>query len=243
MYVSFINSTRSKIAHRLRDNSPQPTEPQDETDELKRELGRETSTGVKLRRFTSALDTTEDDADFENEGGKDISEDFDSDDESNDLPTDMTLFRDCVIKSQAYRWLVETMLCEATQTLVSLDIRSAIWEKVFRSIHPREGRKALKSQQPTRAYQVTFVVDWDSQAFTSQTGLRGRDESDSGVIELGKMLTLTGVVEDCQALTVSQYLSQTWPTTGQHVLDLIQAVIEARPGDHRSGVFSIPAAV
>lgn len=91
---------------------------------------------------------------------------------------------------------------------------SRIRAEVFRTL-PRPSRVSI-GYVPT--YSAFFIVDWPLKAFL-QSQLRR-----VGECELGHVLTISGTLCDAQALTCNEYMEQTWPSSGIHLVRLIQSL-------------------
>ncbi|KAE8137306.1 hypothetical protein BDV38DRAFT_88339 [Aspergillus pseudotamarii] len=91
-------------------------------------------------------------------------------------------------------------------------------EEIYDTIHdftavPREVSRRMAPE----TLNITFHVEWKlpkDQAYPT-----------SPDYALGSFVTITGSASDAQALSCSEYLRQTWPTTGIKVLDLVQQVL------------------
>ncbi|KAI0446019.1 hypothetical protein F4803DRAFT_569193 [Xylaria telfairii] len=66
---------------------------------------------------------------------------------------------------------------------------------------------------------VRFEVDWDPSNFLIKQ-FEGQARG-----ELGSTLTLTGSFEDAQATTCMSYMQQTWPSSGEHTVKLLNEVL------------------
>lgn len=77
--------------------------------------------------------------------------------------------------------------------------------------------------------QVIFTAPWDPISFIEE---QGYDPDIEDI--LGKVITLTGSSADVQAATCEQYLCQTWPSTGRHMLRIIGDTIQRKEAHSRS---------
>lgn len=101
-------------------------------------------------------------------------------------------------------------------TRASPDIMQDIKEKVLSAFpKPRISRKA-----PLQAYEAAFELDWDPLSFVQE-----QQYTETPGEALKRAITLTGTGSDAQAVTTIEYLSQTWPTTGAHIMRLVTDVI------------------
>ncbi|OQV01785.1 hypothetical protein CLAIMM_07079 [Cladophialophora immunda] len=71
---------------------------------------------------------------------------------------------------------------------------------------------------------MNFDVDWDPVSFIKGEGY---DEAENEAI--GNVLTITGTANNAQALTCLEYLIQTWPLSGPHIIEVVKAVIHGGP--------------
>jgi hypothetical protein len=86
--------------------------------------------------------------------------------------------------------------------------------------------RAIPDAEEPITYTTTFQLAWDLDSFFKEQLYHGElDEV------LDRVITLTGSLEDAQAMICGQYLSQTWPSNGQSVLDLLKVVLRKTPGN------------
>ena len=68
---------------------------------------------------------------------------------------------------------------------------------------------------------MTFTADWNPTEFLCQ---QFGSQCDISRL-LGEVLTFTGTATDAQILPCSEYLDQTWPTTGLAFLELLRKAL------------------
>jgi hypothetical protein len=147
-------------------------------------------------------------------------EPFENDDtfEDDTEPTsDASPYRDFIVKTPAYSWLVASLQREATLTRATPNLMENIRGKILGALPSchKVSRKA-----PSLEYKATFELDWDPLSFVKeQQYTENPDEA------LERAITLTGSANDAQAMTTREYLSQTWPATGKHVMRLVTDVV------------------
>lgn len=214
--VFLANGYQRNITEKFRDDFRQRFTSANDTERSYEEEKKKST--VKKPRYASILEAQETDSNTENE-------EEDEERNSDSLSMDIDIFRQFVIKSPAYKWLIDTMFVEVTQTnsTASQDIRSAIWGNVFHSLHPRTGERLLTRQRPTQPHRITFTLDWDLRSFLKRRRVGGADYD----AEFENIVTLTGTAQECQALTIGQYLLQAWPSSGRPMLQLIQKFLGA----------------
>ncbi|KAK6811024.1 hypothetical protein RU639_013191 [Aspergillus parasiticus] len=86
----------------------------------------------------------------------------------------------------------------------------------------------ISRKSSAEAYTVTFVIDWNPLSFLNDQGYK---EEPGEAVE--RAITLTGTAEDAQALPCAQYLCQTWPSTGGHIIQLVKDIVRAGPGSRQ----------
>lgn len=133
-------------------------------------------------------------------------------------------YRDFIVKTPAYSWLVTSVQREATLTRATPDIMEDIREKILRSWPSfyKVSRRASSQE-----YKATFELDWDPLSFVKE-----QQYAESPDEALERAITLTGSVNNAQAMTTGEYLSQTWPATGKHVMRLVTDVVRNTADHH-----------
>jgi hypothetical protein len=77
----------------------------------------------------------------------------------------------------------------------------------------------VSRKTPSQEYEATFELLWNPLHY-----LKNQPPHDDAEEVLGGAITLTGTVNDAQALTAPEYLCQVWPDSGMHVMQLITDV-------------------
>ncbi|RSM20212.1 hypothetical protein CDV31_001009 [Fusarium ambrosium] len=76
---------------------------------------------------------------------------------------------------------------------------------------------------------VTFNLDWNPVRFFRNLGIKVPFEE-----ALPKILCLVGSWDEAQALTVADYMNQTWPESGQPLITLLQELVSLPEGEERA---------
>lgn len=147
-------------------------------------------------------------------------EDQDMDQDEEDgierLP-DASPYRNFIVKTPAYDWLIASLQREVTLTRANPDLVDAIGKNILGAL---PSYRKVSRKTASREYKATFLVDWDPLAFLIEQQYAERSE-----IALERAITLTGSANDAYAMTTTKYLSQTWPATGKQVMRLVMDVI------------------
>ncbi|KAJ5984630.1 hypothetical protein N7481_006729 [Penicillium waksmanii] len=146
-------------------------------------------------------------------------------DEESDMP-EFSAYKNFISNVASYEWLLSSLRRELFLAPAKPNIMEAIRKKIITSL-PSSHR--LSRRLSAEAYTVTYVVQWNPLDFLDEQGYQEEPgEALKGVI------TLTGSSEDAQALSCAQYLCQTWPSTGGHILQLIMDIARAGPGSRQT---------
>ena len=142
--------------------------------------------------------------------------DDDDDDDGVDLDSDFYHYKDLVSCNPSFDWLLGALRSEAilqsTHTKVKDELRAVIMTKLRAPRH-------VSRRAATPAYHATFDLDWDPLAF-----VREQEYAEPATVVLKRAIVLNGSTDDAQALTVTDYLTQTWPAHGALVAELILRV-------------------
>lgn len=127
-------------------------------------------------------------------------------------------YRDFIVRTPEYEWLIKTLQRESVSRRASPDILERIGAGILAAL---PSSHHVSRRAPSQRYEVTFVLDWDPLAFLKQ-------QFYNGILDLRKAITITGSASDAQAVTTAEYLIQTWPTGGK-IMKLIEDVTRHPP--------------
>lgn len=134
-----------------------------------------------------------------------------------ELTLDAGLFRDFIVQTPAYSWLVASLQRETTLTRAIPDLMEDIRGEVLGAL-PSSYKVSRKG--PSQEYKATFELAWDPLSFVKE-----QQYTESPEEALERAITLTGTANDAQAMTTREYLCQTWPVTGRHIMQLVADVV------------------
>jgi hypothetical protein len=129
-------------------------------------------------------------------------------------------YRDVVFGSPAYKALVARLKRRARLTQpAETDAMMSIRRRILKELpHERHISRHSESERFTMALRVA----WNPKVFF-QNQYQGFE---AAAELLPRVITLTGSADDAQALPCSDYLFQTWPSTGPHVLNAVKRSLE-----------------
>ncbi len=135
-------------------------------------------------------------------------------------------YRDCLDSSATYKWLLETLKRQALLAAAVPDVRGEIRRKILTSL-PRSKNKVSRKAS-SEAHTAVFEVEWDPASFVKEQKYNANPDA-----AIASAITITGSVQDAQALTTGQYLSQTWDSLA--LLRVIQEVLRRSPEEKPTG--------
>lgn len=140
------------------------------------------------------------------------------------------VYTDVAFNGDAFQWLLSNLKRGYQKDSKAWAIQG-VRDKVSTHFTPLRVIDRKSSPRPETA---CFKVDLDL-----NSGLR-RELIDCTPVEgFSKIITITGTRRDAQALTCRQYLTQTWPVTGPHILAHIEAIMAQNNEKPRMGTGSL----
>lgn len=144
----------------------------------------------------------------------------DDDDEINN-EVDLSLYHGIILKSPSYEWLLSSLKKECILQWGSRQQRIML-DNIRQNILDKLPTGTISKRHPLSACEVTFNLQW-GYAMKRLNGLFAQLKTSE--ILLSELVTVTGCREESQALTVGQYLHQTWPAYGRQLLHVLQKAI------------------
>jgi hypothetical protein len=167
-----------------------------------------------FRELIHAVDVQEDSYD---EDLGEYEEELGIEDEDDPIP-ESNVYRDFIMNTPAYEWLITSLEREAKLTRATPDLMEDVRKNILDAL-PSSHKVSRKVS--SQEYRARFELDWDPLSFVKE-----QEYTESPGEALEKAITLTGTGTDAQALTAGEYLSQTWPATGNHMMQLVAHTIE-----------------
>lgn len=128
---------------------------------------------------------------------------------------------DLVSATTAYQWLVHRLQREFDLEVVAPNFLDTIQNTVRESL-PVE---SISSSTCPQRHSALLQVNWSAWKFFETQEYSGRPDE-----ELERVVTITGASNATQAATCRQYFKQTWPVTGDIVINLIKEILEEATG-------------
>ncbi|EHK16148.1 uncharacterized protein TRIVIDRAFT_132203, partial [Trichoderma virens Gv29-8] len=217
--MAFVHKHRRKIATAFTDISLKQ-------DEEESERGTSDSDGMDLEELMSRWFKKEsiEEVEREEEQGYLGLDALSLEDEEHEggLESWLLSYREFIFGTEAYEWLLARLRREIRLISTEPDTIQTIRDKVLSSlptIHKISKKVSLQSCS------ARFELDWDILGFFKSQGYSNKPDQ---VFE--SVITLTGLCYDAQAATCAQYIHQTWPLTGEAILQLVKEVLRGREG-------------
>ncbi|PCG96133.1 Nucleoside phosphorylase [Penicillium occitanis (nom. inval.)] len=126
-------------------------------------------------------------------------------------------YRECIFGDPAYEWLLRDLQKHCDLVPSSPDLSSEIRKAILQAL---PSQTTFTRQEPSNLYKMTYNMDWDLVSFLNE-----QEYSKENYQALPLVITVTGSREAAQALTCSQYLHQTWPSSAAGILGLLQTLL------------------
>jgi hypothetical protein len=127
--------------------------------------------------------------------------------------------------SEAYRWLISKLHRHNVPSAALPDAMYKIKDNIVGSLPGGALFKQLRRQRQMPFIEITFELNWDPKAYINHLGLFPPSPD---IWE--HILCLTGSWDAAQALTVAEYVHQTWPATGDRLLTFLYELLRAPEG-------------
>ncbi|KAL7812598.1 hypothetical protein V8C44DRAFT_63943 [Trichoderma aethiopicum] len=130
---------------------------------------------------------------------------------------DFSHYQEALTAGPAFQWVIETLKRELSPSSAGLHTMEKISSDILKGLSENQ---EISKRHPPKPSKLTFHVSCDIFAYMQEQGY-AMDAADV----LPRAITLTGSSTNAQALTVRQYMCQTWPTIECHLVQAIQAAL------------------
>ncbi|KAL4909723.1 hypothetical protein BDW74DRAFT_173217 [Aspergillus multicolor] len=126
--------------------------------------------------------------------------------------------------SDAYQWLLLKIHQHGHIALDDPSVVSNIGKTLRNRLRAQQALHKI-SRRKASLVSMAFEVDWNPIQYLTNLGM---ELPAPNVLE--RILCLTGTWNEAQAMTVVEYLRQTWPVSGEHMIALMHKLIELPEG-------------
>jgi hypothetical protein len=136
------------------------------------------------------------------------------DDEDSTHENEISAYHNIIINSPAYKWFLTNLEKESTLQLETPHprIRQQILDKL--------PTRTISKRQNPEIYKINFYHKWDYEMVDKLQHVLS-EESGYLIQPYRPRIVMTGYSQEAQGLTIQQYLAQTWPSTGLHLLNAL----------------------
>jgi len=135
----------------------------------------------------------------------------------------LPIYHGTILDSAAYNWFLASLRKESFLQWSATQPR-VMTESIHQRILDKLPTGTISKQRALCGHEIQFELQWED-----IIERRLEDELFERLIRPGfsfaEFITVTGSLEEAQALTIKQYMSQTWPSNGLQLLDVLQKTI------------------
>jgi hypothetical protein len=122
--------------------------------------------------------------------------------------------------SESYRWLISRLWQHGQLSYEGRDTKSEIGNSLREKLRSQESGRKMSHRRPLSKVLAEFVLQWHPESLGED---QRQDHAFSTTLE--EILCLTGSWHEAQAMTIADYMRQTWPATGEAVIDLFRQLM------------------
>jgi hypothetical protein len=132
-------------------------------------------------------------------------------------------YRSLVTGHPAYKWLLDKVKRDLQLRTAELDLMHGVSGKLIDDVLVMAPLfQTYNCQQTPHVCEMNFDIAWDLCTFLEEQEFEVLPEE-----AFRQAITLTGTVNNAQALTTAQYMSQTWGSMGDELLAILCDAIQS----------------
>ena len=143
--------------------------------------------------------------------------------------SDVIDHKEFICQSHAYRWLLASLRQHCQPFKTTIGPECTIGDLVRDHLRAQEPLQKLSRWKPPASTEMTVHVAWNPVHIAEVLKIK---YPFSGLLE--KVHCMTGATAEAQITTVAAYVRQTWPSTGETVLRLINELVSEPEGQECS---------
>ena len=147
-------------------------------------------------------------------------------------PATLPAYIKTVLDSSSYEWFIASLKKQLLLQLNAMQPHNTV-EAIRQRILEKLPTGSISKKHAPYAHTVTFDIDWQ-EAMEKRLRNEVLEPSLRSSGSLFDYMTVTGSPDEAQALTIRQYMNQTWPANGLQLLDILQGMLTSSNG-HYSG--------
>lgn len=165
--------------------------------------------------------------DLEVPGGLEISEDpetaRDVSEDGHETPLpNLKEYEQFIPETHAYKWLLSKIECHSQLESPGGNCLADIGDSIRTQIRFQQKLRTVSRQVAPASVEISFSLDWSPREF-----ILAQDYDVAPEKVLDHIVCLTGTWRQAQAVTVAEYMAQTWPLTNKPLRDLLKGLLAA----------------
>ncbi|KAH7071152.1 hypothetical protein BKA63DRAFT_517433 [Paraphoma chrysanthemicola] len=127
-------------------------------------------------------------------------------------------FRSLIEPSLSYRWLISKINQYERLVIGDGDAIYEISSELQNKLRAHGSLRKMSHRRPQASVEMEFILDWHPRCLREWSPKL----EDNRSVSMATALSLTGSWHEAQAMTITEYVSQTWPVTGDAVMKLLE---------------------
>jgi hypothetical protein len=157
--------------------------------------------------------------------GLELAEDLDasgflSEDEDESPLPDLKEYEEFISESHAYKWLLSKIEGHSQLESPGGNCLADIGDAIRTQMRSQQKLRTVSRQAAPASVEISFELDWSPREFivAQEYGVAPENVLDN-------IICLTGTWKQAQAMTVAEYMAQTWPLTNEPLRVLLKRVL------------------
>lgn len=125
-----------------------------------------------------------------------------------------------ILESDAYKWLLSKIERHTQLAVPDSDGPAYIGNYIRAQILSQPSLRNVSRRSPPPRVELSLSIDWDPREF-----IKGQEYSTPPEKVFDHIICLTGTWKNAQAMTVAEYMEQTWPLTNEPLRNLMKQAL------------------
>lgn len=142
------------------------------------------------------------------------------DDEDEEPVPNIVDYEEFIPESDAYKWLLSKIERHTQLAVPDRDTPVCIGDYISAHILSHQSLRNISYRSPPPRVELCLSLDWDPREF-----IKGQEYSTPPEKVFDHIICLTGTWKNAQAMTVAEYMEQTWPLTNEPLRNLMKQIL------------------
>lgn len=143
-----------------------------------------------------------------------------SDDEDEGPLPNIVEYEQFIPESDAYKWLLSKIECHTKLAVPNRDAPAYIGDYIRAQILCQPSLRNVSRRSPPPRVELCLSLNWDPREF-----IKGQEYTMPPEKVFDHVICLIGTWKNAQAITVAEYMEQTWPLTNEPLRYLMKQVL------------------